>query len=57
MICMHIFSIVFTHYILDLARIYTRRLTQFGIDFYNLKKHEKYLFDKKHHEMGLNVIV
>ena len=54
---MHIFSIVFTHYILDLARIYMRRLTQFGIDFYNLKKHEKYLFDKKHHEMGLNVIV
>ena len=34
-----------------------RRLTQFGIDFYNLKKPEKYLFDKKHHEMGLNVAV
>ena len=54
---MHIFSIVFTQYILDSGRIYMRRLTQFGIDFHNLKKHKKYLFDKKHHEMGLNVIV
>ena len=31
-----------------------RRFTQFVINFYNLKKREKYLLDRKNHEMGLN---